>query len=82
MLRYVQKLCRTHARKKCGPEKIGLAIACRTSDLYFKKTKETNGGPRPCYVTIYRVGMQQNSHNTILYVRGFGPETGKAIRRI
>jgi hypothetical protein len=53
MLRYVQKLCRTHARKKCGPEKIGSAIACLTSDLYLKETKEREGNPQPCYVTMY-----------------------------
>ena len=82
MPRYVQKkLCRTHARKKCGPEKkIGLVIACLTSNFYLKKTKERKGNLQPGYVTTYRVSMQQNVHNTNFYARGFGPETGKAVR--
>jgi hypothetical protein len=84
MLRYVQKeLCRTHCRKKCGPEKkIGLAIVCLTSDCYLKKTKERKGNTQPGYVTTYVVSMQKNSHNTIFYARSFGPETGKAIKSI
>jgi len=41
--------------------------------------KGRKGKPQPRYVTTYRVSMQQNSHNTIFYARGFGPETGKAI---
>lgn len=82
MLRYVQKkLCHTHARKKCGPEKkIGLAITFLTSDVYLNKAQERKGNPQPGYVTTYRVSTQQDSHNTIFYARGFGPETGKAIR--
>jgi len=80
MLRYVQKkVCRSHARKKCGPEKkIGLSRACLTSDFYLKKTKERKGNPQPGYIRTYRVSMQQNSHNTI-YAWGFGSETGKDL---